>query len=101
MKPKFNPGREVMTAGVAEWLNEGQSNLEFAADLRYVKLIDCLRRHLEGDWGDVCLEDKASNDLALKAGYRLLSAYTIDDRKIWIITEADRSSTTILFPEEY
>ena len=61
-----------------------------------------LRRHAAGDWGDVCPEDKAENELSLKEGFRLLSAYT--DRngiKFWIISEADRASTTILLPEDY
>ena len=66
-----------------------------------------LNRHVKGDWGDVDDEDKQTNDQALKQGTRLLSAYN-DDRfpkngvaTIWIITEADRSATTILFPDEY
>jgi len=66
-----------------------------------------LNRHVKGDWGDVDGEDKQTNDQSLKQGTRLLSAYN-DDRfpkyevaTIWIITEADRSSTTILFPDEY
>ena len=60
-----------------------------------------LRRHAARDWGDVCPSDKAENDLSLRQGFRLLSAYT--DRngtKFWIITEADRSSTTVLLPED-
>jgi len=61
-----------------------------------------LRRHIYGDWGDVCDEDKQENELSLKEGYRLLSAYETQGLpKIWIITEADRSATTVLFPEEY
>jgi len=65
--------------------------------------LDSLRRHIRGDWGDMCDEDKAENDLALKRGdLRLFSAYENPEQpKIWIITEADRSATTILFPEEY
>ena len=60
-----------------------------------------LARHLAGDWGDLCEEDKAENELSLKEGFRLLSAYETEIGKIWIITEADRSVTTILFPSEY
>jgi len=61
-----------------------------------------LNRHVKGDWGDVDDEDKQSNDQALKQGTRLLSAYEAKGLpKIWIITEADRSATTILFPDEY
>lgn len=61
----------------------------------------CVVRHKTGDWGDLCEEDKKENDFALEHGYRLLSAYKVGDEKIWIITEADRSVTTILLPEEY
>jgi hypothetical protein len=61
-----------------------------------------LMRHMMGDWGDVCEADKAENEFSLREGYRLLSAYTLPTGvKLWVITEADRSSTTILLPEEY
>ena len=61
-----------------------------------------LARHAGGDWGDVCPEDARANDQALREGMRLLSAYTLQDgTRVWIITEADRSSTCILLPEEY
>jgi hypothetical protein len=60
-----------------------------------------LRRHAAGDWGDLDPEDIRSNEDALKHGDRLLSAYGKDDRRFWIITEADRSVTTILLPEDY
>lgn len=60
-----------------------------------------LQRHQSNDWGDVCKEDSEANDHALHDGTRLLSAYLVNDSTIWIITEADRSSTTVLLPEEY
>ncbi len=61
-----------------------------------------LARHLRGEWGDLCEDDKQANDDALKHGARLLSAYhTSSGVKFWIITEADRSATTVLLPEEY
>jgi hypothetical protein len=61
-----------------------------------------LARHAKGDWGDLDEEDKARNDSAVKEGSRILSAYTLGDGvRIWIITEADRSATTILLPDEY
>ncbi len=66
--------------------------------LAFVPLID---RHLSGDWGDMPPEDKASNADALTHGNRLMSAYTLHGEKLWVITEADRSVTTILLPEEY
>ena len=67
----------------------------------------CLTRHLAGDWGDVGQEDAALNDSALSEGFRILSSYVIPSGmfelsdRLWIITEADRSYTTILFPSEY
>ena len=64
--------------------------------------LEFLSRHVNGDWGEVGLEDWAENDLSVREGYRILSAYTLKTYvKIWIITEADRSVTTILLPEEY
>lgn len=61
-----------------------------------------LSRHSRGDWGVMCEEDKAVNEAALKKGGRLFSAYRDrQDVKFWIITEADRSVTTILLPEDY
>ena len=60
-------------------------------------------RHICGDWGDMCDEDKDLNEDALRNGWRLMSSYTFwsTGEKIWIITEADRSATTILFPSDY
>jgi hypothetical protein len=60
-----------------------------------------LDRHVAGDWGDPDLEDIAENDLALRDGLRLFSAYGQGDRRFWIITEADRSVTTVLLPDDY
>jgi len=91
---KFNLGRLYLTRGVNDLVAE---NLEFA---KFV--MDSLKRHASGDWGDLCEEDKRENEYALGKYLRLFSSYTYDDsRRIWIITEADRSSTTVLFPDEY
>jgi hypothetical protein len=61
-----------------------------------------IRRHAAGDWGDVDAEDKTSNDHARSSGWRILSAYRLKDgTRLWVITEADRSVTTLLLPEEY
>ena len=61
-----------------------------------------LARHVRGDWGELCEEDRQENAAALKHGFRLLSAYTLKDGvRLWIITEADRSVTTLLLPSEY
>lgn len=62
-----------------------------------------LAKHQDGDWGEVSQDDEADNNLAVRVGFRILSAYTLPKtgEKIWIITEADRLLTTILLPEEY
>lgn len=91
---KFNPGQLVVTRGVNDLIT---TNEEFA---KHVSL--SLRRHLSGDWGNLCDDDRVSNELALKGEDRLFSAYEKEGvAKIWIITEWDRSVTTVLFPDEY
>jgi hypothetical protein len=62
---------------------------------------DYLARHATGDWGDLCAFDRRQNETALRDGYRVFSSYDVPAGKVWIITEADRSVTTILLPEEY
>ncbi len=60
-----------------------------------------LARHRSGDWGDLDTYDRQENVLALKHSWRIVSSYPVGEKCIWIITEADRSATTILLPEEY
>lgn len=61
-----------------------------------------LDRHHSGDWGDMCRTDKRENDYAVSHGSRIFSAYNVsDDESVWIITESDRSSTTVLLPDDY
>ena len=63
---------------------------------------ELLARHVSGDWGDVCEEDKKENELSVEKGFRILSSYRLDTgAKIWVITEADRSATTFLLAGEY
>jgi len=94
MGEKFQTGSLVMTAGVAEL---GAANESFAHFVR-----KSLRRHTDGDWGDLSAEDILENEYALGKHLRLFSAYKHSGHpKIWIITEADRSLTTVLYPEEY
>jgi len=92
---KFELGQLVWSRGVND---EVAKNEDFA---KFV--LASFRRHASGDWGDMCQEDKAENELALKQGnLRIFSAYQAEGLpKIWVITGADRSATTILFPEEY
>ena len=91
---KFPLGQIVMTRGVNDLVAENTEFAKFA--------LESLRRHTSGDWGDLSEEDKKENELSLRRGFRLLSAYeNYPLPKIWIITEADRSVTTVLFPDEY
>ncbi len=70
--------------------------------LTHEDILDALKRHQAGDWGELCAEDCQANDQALVEGTRLLSAYlAANGTKFWIITEADRSVTTVLLPEDY
>ena len=91
MRPKFNLGQIVATPGALRAFQAaGQNPLQF------------LQRHASGDWGELCPEDKQENEFSLKHGSRILSAYRLSDgTKLWIITEADRSATTLLLPSEY
>jgi hypothetical protein len=67
-----------------------------------MSLLDLLQRHATGDWGDLCTDDINANNDALQYGDRLLSSYVISDScKVWVITEYDRSVTTVLLPSEY
>ena len=88
---RFALGQTFITPGAEEALQiAGQTATEF------------LRRHMSGDWGELSDEDMRENEFSLKEGLRLLSAYqTGKGQKLWIITEADRSATTILLPSEY
>ena len=89
--PRFPLGQIVATPGALEALAE--------AGERPAAL---LKRHITGDWGEVDEHDRQENDRSLGDGCRLLSAYTLSTgEKLWIITEADRSSTTLLLPSEY
>jgi len=88
---RFPLGRVVTTPGALAALEEArQTPLEFVA------------RHARGDWGELDEHDRQENELSLVHGFRLLSAYSLSNgSRIWIITEADRSVTTLLLPSEY
>ena len=88
-KPLFQIGQLMMTQGVA------------ALDLEVGALKQLVQRHATGDFGTVCAEDRQENLYSVNNDLRVISAYEIEGTRIWIITEADRTSTTILFPEEY
>ncbi len=87
--PTFPLGQLVATPNALEHITQDD-------------IMAALQRHVAGDWGEVCAEDKQSNDHALVEGTRILSAYrAANGTKFWIITEADRSVTTVLLPEDY
>jgi hypothetical protein len=87
----FPLGQTVATPGALEALERNQQ-----------LPTDFLHRHQHGDWGELEDEDRKENEISLREGFRILSAYHLNDKtKIWLITEADRSSTTVLLPEEY
>jgi len=88
---RFPLGRIVATPGALTALEEaGESPGIF------------IKRHVTGDWGDVDEDDRLENEHSLVQGFRLLSAYTLSNgTRLWVITEADRSATTILLPSEY
>ena len=90
--PRFAPGRVLMTCGVDALVRQGRINP-----------VPFLQRHLSGDWGELDDSDRCQNDAALKSGQdRLFSSYQVGhELRLWIITEWDRSVTTLLLPSEY
>lgn len=90
-KPKFSLGQTVATPGTLAALEEMHQTPQ-----------ELLWRHVTGDWGDLCEEDKRENELGLTQGLRIFSSYLLSTQiKIWVITEWDRSVTTLLLPEDY
>jgi hypothetical protein len=89
--PRFSLGQLVATPGALQALAAaGQSPMEF------------VQRHQSGDWGEVNDEDRRENEYSVQRGFRILSAYPLRTGvRMWVITEADRSATTLLLPEEY
>ena len=73
----------------------------FELELEHGIITDALLRHLDCDWSEMAPEDAALNRYAVEHGGRVFSAYQYDQHRIWVITEADRSMTTVLLPDEY
>src|SRR5690349_12624993 len=90
-RPKFPLGRIVATPAALELIqSEGREPMEFVA------------RHVKGDFGDLSEHDRLANEAALVNGSRILSSYiVIGQERVWVLTEADRSATTILLPSDY
>ena len=90
MRAPLPLGQVVATPGALKLLTEiGEDPFDFLA------------RHETGDWGELCTFDRRQNEIALRDSLRVFSSYELPAGKVWIITEADRSVTTILLPEEY
>ena len=87
----FPLGRLIATPGALTLLRGAGEDL----------LPTLLERHRSGDWGDMPPEDARENEISVRYGFRIISSYRVDGAKLWIISEADRSATTILLPEEY
>jgi hypothetical protein len=90
MRAPLHLGKVLATPGALKLLTEVG-----------VHPFDFLTRHATGDWGELCAFDRRQNEIALREGYRVLSSYDVPAGRVWIVTEADRSVTTILLPEEY
>jgi hypothetical protein len=90
---KFSPGRLVWTRYINDCVAENPLFAKFVTE--------SLARHCNCDWGDVSAEDKKENDFSINKHLRLFSVYKQGKFVIWVITEADRSTTTVLFPAEY
>lgn len=90
---RFNLGRFVKTIGIDNAIKEDENYFK--------ELIKCVEKYIQCDWGDLCDEDKQSNEDALKYGERILGAYNTSKGKVYLITEWDRSVTTLLFANEY
>lgn len=98
----FGPGRRPSATRPRFQLGELVVTKNALRNISVVDMLAAINRHRTGDWGDVCAVDKESNDESLREGGRLFSSYQAGDgTRFWVITEADRSVTTILLPEDY
>lgn len=88
---RFKPGRIFATPAAVEVIADAN-----------VSVVSLLIRHIRGDWGDLAESDRQQNELSVDAGLRILSSYVLPNQQtVWVITEWDRSSTTILLPGDY
>ncbi|HMX98807.1 MAG TPA: hypothetical protein PKC44_03385 [Agitococcus sp.] len=89
-KPLFELGQVCLTSGTHALMLEGQLDVN-----------NLINRHVSGDWSDMCEEDRQTNQDAITHGDRIFSSFNLPTQKVWVITEYDRSVTTILLPDEY
>ena len=87
---RFELGRVVATPGALDLCEEAN-----------VSPSSIIHRHAWGDWGEIPPEDARENERSLKYGWRVMGSYPVGDGTIWVLTEADRSATTLLLPREY
>ena len=100
--PAFEPGRVVTTRSVAAWMAEDDARV-------CAFVVDSLVRHCACDWGQLDAHDRRANEVALIEGDRILSSYPVPDDialdaprdRLWVLTESDRSATTVLSPDDY
>ena len=100
MKQHYIPSAHSFELGVCV-VTQGIHQLQKSAVDTDKYLRPLITRHLNGDWGDTPVEDKMLNDEATKDKGRIMSSYLFNGKVVWVITEADRSVTTILLPSEY
>ncbi len=91
MAALFPLGRLVATPGAIELLRSAGEDL----------LPALLERHRSGDWGEAPPEDARENEFSVRYGFRIVSSYWVAEERLWVITESDRSATTLLLPSEY
>ncbi len=91
--PLFPLGRLVATPGALVLLRRSSAGEDLLPTL--------LERHQSGDWGEVPAEDARENEFSVRHGFRVLSSYRVAGERLWVITEGDRSATTLLLPSEY
>jgi hypothetical protein len=90
MTPLFETGKIVATPGALHLLEATGTNP-----------LDLLCRHVSGDWGEVPLEDAKENVFSVRNGFRVMSSYRVGSDRVWVLTQADRSSSCLLLPEDY
>lgn len=90
MKTLFRLGQVVITPAALDYLGVKCQNW-----------LELVHRHSTGDWGTLSDLDWEENEIGLQAGLRIFSSYLVDGQEVWVITEADRSVTTVLLPDDY
>ena len=93
-KALFELGAVVATPAALE-------QIEVGGDVGFIAAMRLVRRHVTGDFGQLCDEDRQENEFSIAHGFRVMSVYDLPSGKVWVITEHDRSATTVLLPSDY